>query len=186
MLAATLTRWLSAGVLCAIGLLIAAAGLYALSLVQVGQPWQTVVAMLIIGIGTGLPWGLMDGLAISVVPKERAGMAAGIFNTTRVASEGVALAVTLAVLSALVARHLPQHRALDVSVIAQSLVMGNVQHASASLPVAVLRTAYIAGFNNLLQLLAGFTLLTAAAVLIFLGRRPIAPLHAEAAQGAPS
>ncbi|MCT7149574.1 MFS transporter, partial [Salmonella enterica subsp. enterica serovar Oranienburg] len=83
-------------------------------------------------IGTGLPWGLMDGLAISVVPKERAGMAAGIFNTTRVASEGVALAVTLAVLSALVAHHLPQHTALDVSVIAQSLVMGNVQHASAS------------------------------------------------------
>lgn len=186
MLAATLTRWLSAGVLCAIGLLIAAAGLYALSLVQGGQSWQTVVAMLIIGIGTGLPWGLMDGLAISVVPKERAGMATGIFNTTRVASEGVALAVTLAVLSALVAHHLPQHTALDVSVIAQSLVMGNVQHASASLPVAVLRTAYIAGFNNLLQLLAGVTLLTAAAVLIFLGRRPIAPLHAEAAQGAPS
>mgnify|MGYP002719153855 FL=1 len=93
LLAATLTRWLSAGLLCALGLLIAAAGLYGLSLAQPGQPLPTVVAMLVIGIGTGLPWGLMDGLAISVVPTERAGMAAGIFNTTRVASEGVALSL---------------------------------------------------------------------------------------------
>ena len=186
MLAATLTRWLSAGVLCAIGLLIAATGLYALSQVQVAQSWQTVSAMLIIGIGTGLPWGLMDGLAISVVPKERAGMAAGIFNTTRVASEGVALAVTIAVLSALVAHHLPQQAAMDVSAVAQNLIMGNVQHASASLPVEALHAAYTAGFNNLLQLLAGFTLLTAAVVFIFLGRRPIAPLHTEAALESPS
>jgi len=40
--------------------------------------------------------GLMDGLSVTVVPKERAGMASGIFNSTKVAREGVALAVMTA------------------------------------------------------------------------------------------
>ena len=179
--AATLTRWLSAGVLCAIGLLIAAAGLYGLSVANVEQPLQTLAAMLVIGIGTGLPWGLMDGLAISVVPKERAGMAAGIFNTTRVASEGVALAITMAVLSALVAHHLQGSSVADVSALAQQLVMGDARQASANIPIATLRTAYLAGFNTLLQGLAGLTLLTAAVVLVFLGRRSVEPMPAQTA-----
>ena len=45
------------------------------------------IPMLLIGIGNGLPWGLMDALSVSVVPKERAGMAAGIFTTMRVAGK---------------------------------------------------------------------------------------------------
>jgi Na+/melibiose symporter-like transporter len=169
MIAASLTRWLSAGVLCAIGLLIAAVGLWGLSLAD--QPGQTVAAMLVIGIGTGLPWGLMDGLAISVVPKERAGMAAGIFNTTRVASEGVALAITMAVLGALVAHHLRGSAAADVSVVAQALVMGDILQAGTIIPLAELRAAYTAGFNTLLQLLAGFTLVTSLVVFVFLRRQ---------------
>ncbi|MBD3703527.1 hypothetical protein IE985_21025 [Klebsiella pneumoniae] len=36
----------------------------------------------------GASWGLMDGLAISAVPVAKAGMAAGLFNTVRVAGEG--------------------------------------------------------------------------------------------------
>lgn len=42
----------------------------------------------------------MDGLAISAVPMAKAGMAAGLFNTVRVAGEGIALAVVSAVLTA--------------------------------------------------------------------------------------
>lgn len=42
----------------------------------------------------------MDGLAISAVPVAKAGMAAGLFNTVRVAGEGIALAVVSAVLTA--------------------------------------------------------------------------------------
>ena len=106
-------------------------------------------------------------------------MAAGIFNTTRVASEGVALAITVAVLTALVAHHLSlstsvQLFAGDYSTIAQRLVMGDIQHASADasqIPLTVLRSAYTAGFNTLLQLLAMFTLFTAAVVFLFLGRQ---------------
>lgn len=52
-----------------------------------GGLWSMAIPMLLIGIGNGLPWGLMDALSVSVVPKERAGMAAGIFTTMRVAGK---------------------------------------------------------------------------------------------------
>ncbi len=171
MLAATLTRWWSAGRLCTLGFVMAASGLYWLSALTGAAHWHTLAAMLLIGAGAAIPWGLMDGLALSVVPKERAGMAAGIFNTTRVASEGVALAITVAVLSALVAHHLRLATASsDVSDIARHLVMGDLQHAG-QIPLEVLRSAYSAGFNTLLQWLALFTLLTAVIVYVFLGRQ---------------
>ena len=63
LLAAWLTRWVSAGVLSAAGFLMAAAGLYLLAHAAIGDYQQLVLAMLVIGIGTGFPWGLMDGLA---------------------------------------------------------------------------------------------------------------------------
>lgn len=180
-IAAFLIRWLSAGVLCAIGFLIATAGLYWLSTIKIGDQLQIIAAMLLIGIGTGLPWGLMDGLSISVIPKKRAGMAAGIFNTTRVASEGVALAITVAILTALVAHHLTVSAAdklspADLSNIAQRLVMGDISHATTTatqIPLEVLRSAYIAGFNTLLKMLSIFTLFTAVVVVLFLGRHNV-------------
>ena len=179
LIAASLTRWFSAGVLCGIGFLIAAAGLYWFSTEMVGNRFQIIAAMLLIGVGTGLPWGLMDGLAISVVPKDRAGMAAGIFNTTRVASEGVALAITLAVLAALIAHQLGDRLSHSLTPgecrrIAQRLVMGDMAHAVTSvkqISVDVLRACYLAGFNALLQILSVFSVFTAVAALMFLGRQ---------------
>ena len=78
-----------------------------------GELPELLLCLTVIGLGTGLPWGLMDGLALSVVPKERAGMAAGIFNTTRVAGEGVALAMALAILSTLIEGQLAQALAIS-------------------------------------------------------------------------
>ncbi len=99
---ASLTRWASPGVLSGLGFLIAAAGLYWLSLVDFSaSKTALLMPMLIIGIGTGMPWGLMDGLSVSVVPNDRAGMASGIFGTTRVAGEGTGLAIGTAILAAL-------------------------------------------------------------------------------------
>ena len=79
-------------------------------------------------MGVGLYWGLMDGLAIYLILKERAGMAAGISNTTRVASEGVALATIDAVLTALVAHCLRLNDSAspsfsNYSTVAQHLVL---------------------------------------------------------------
>lgn len=169
LLAAWLTRWLPAGYLCGLGFLLAAAGLMALSGLPLGGALLPLLLRLtVIGVGTGLPWGLMDGLALSVVPKERAGMAAGIFNTTRVAGEGVALALALAVLSCLIERHLTQALA-DWSVparqaLAQQAAMGDLRNLPPAMS-GVLQSAYLHSFNALLQ---GASLVTALIGLITL------------------
>ncbi|MCB8876858.1 MFS transporter [Acidisoma silvae] len=169
-LAGLLTRLLSPAIICGIGLLVSAGGLFWLSGVPVGLAHSFLVAPLaMIGIGISLPWGLMDGLAVSVVPKERAGMATGIFSTTRVAGEGVALAVVSAILSAMTAAHLPGGSATA----AQRLATGDLAGAAAALPGvarALLVQGYSAAFGTLLLLLTGITVLTAIVVFLFLGR----------------
>ncbi|CAN7296779.1 MFS transporter [Pararhizobium sp. LjRoot235] len=171
--AGLLTRWFHPATLCGTGLLISAGGLFWLAQIPAGAPiWTTALPMLVIGTGISLPWGLMDGLAVSVVPKERAGMATGIFSTTRVAGEGVALAVVGAILSTLVAgrmRGLAVHG--DIIVAAQRLAAGDVVMAASAMSGAeraVLVSLYSDAFSDLLMLLAAITLLTALVVFLFL------------------
>ncbi|MEM5403163.1 MFS transporter [Paraburkholderia unamae] len=175
--AAVLTRWLSPGVVSGMGLAIAAAGLYALAL-RGGANASAIGPMLAIGTGAAMPWGLMDGLSVSVVPKERAGMATGIFSTTRVAGEGIALACVSALLAALTQTRLlaAVHVHADAGVLAQTsarLAAGDLAQAAAwlpGLPVSALRAAYADAFSVLLIGLAALTLGCAIAVLVFLGR----------------
>ncbi|AIY40918.1 Permeases of the major facilitator superfamily [Collimonas arenae] len=177
-IAGMLTRWISAGVISGAGLLICAAGLAWLAQFGPGQPAALLLLpMLTIGFGISLPWGLMDGLAISVVPKERAGMAAGIFSTTRVAGEGVALAIVAAILAALVHTRLrgltPNPAAApQMAEAAQRLAMGDMPHALQLLPHAsraLLMQSYGDAFHLLLYILAAITVLSAAVVFGFLG-----------------
>lgn len=174
-IAGVLTRWVRPATICGVGLLVSALGLFCLGRVPIGAPmWATAGAMLTIGVGIGLPWGLMDGLAVSVVPKERAGMAAGIFSTTRVAGEGVALAVVFAILSTLIAGHLSEaHLEGGIALAAQRLAAGDVAMALASLPAAQkaqLVALYGDAFAGLLLFLAVVTLATALVVFLSLGR----------------
>jgi sugar phosphate permease len=134
------------------------------------MPSELVWPLLMIGVGISLPWGLMDGLAVSVVPKERAGMATGIFSTTRVAGEGVALAVVSAVLS-----ELTKGRILSsggrTSEAAQRLVTGDLADARTLVPdvsPATVVQNYSDAFGTLLGLLTIITLITATVVLLFL------------------
>ena len=169
--AGILTRWLSPAAVCSFGLLVSAAGLFWLSHTPVGSmPAELVWPLLTIGVGISLPWGLMDGLAVSVVPKERAGMATGIFSTTRVAGEGVALAVVSAVLS-----ELTKGRILSsggrTSEAAQRLVTGDLADARTLVPdvsPATVVQNYSDAFGTLLGLLTIITLITATVVLLFL------------------
>jgi MFS family permease len=172
-----LTRWFSPSTLCGTGLLVSAAGLYWLSHVPVGSTSiEMALPMLVIGVGISLPWGLMDGLAVSVVPKERAGMATGIFSTTRVAGEGVAVAVVTALLSAFTANRmtdLTPATAGNIVAAAQHLVTGDMTGASSFLPAAghaALAQGYSAAFSTLLLVLTSITVLTAAVVFLFLDR----------------
>lgn len=182
MLVASLTRWISASVLCGIGFLIAAIGLYLLGLINDGHSgYAVIIAMLLIGIGAGMPWGLMDGLAISVVPKERAGMATGIFNTTRVASEGVALAITVALLSTFASMKLQfllsngasSVTALRITEASQHIAVGDLSSASVMLPEIshnLLLSSYTNAFQSLTHVLIIITLLSAVIAFFFLNR----------------
>jgi len=173
-LAAALTRIAPAGLVSAVGLLVAAAGLVWLSTVDLGGPVSHVIGpLLLIGCGAGLPWGLMDGLAISVVPTERAGMATGIFNTIRVAGEGIALAIAGAVLASLSAQQLratlPDSIASSaITTAAARLATGDLGHAAELLPPSVrplLIASYTTAFQTLLWVLAAVTVIAAVVVL---------------------
>ncbi|MET3135605.1 MFS family permease [Oxalobacteraceae bacterium GrIS 1.11] len=182
MIAGLLTRWFSAALISGLGLLVAAAGLVWLAQCAPGLPANALVLpMLTIGLGVSFPWGLMDGLAVSVVPKERAGMATGIFNTTRVAGEGIALAIAGAILNALLqsnlAGMLKDDRLASSPLLfeaAQRLALGDIPRTLALLPQTnrmVLLQSYGDGFHVLLYILAAITITAAAMVFGFLSRQ---------------
>lgn len=175
LVAGSLTRWLSPATLCGLGLLISSAGVFWLGQVPIGAGSGAIApALLVISIGISFPWGLMDGLAVSVVPKERAGMAAGIFGTVRVAGEGIALALVTALLTGLaqsqVSDLIPQPA--GSSAIALRLATGDLNGASAlapQVPLPMLLAGYGHAFSALTICLAAATLATA--VVVFLSLR---------------
>lgn len=151
-LAALLTRWCSPGRLCGAGLLMAAGGLFWLGRIAPGADLAAVLLpMLLIGTGTGLPWGLMDGLSMSVVPAERAGMATGIFSTTRVAGEGITLALVSALFSQLVQHQLMLPGGLLPAATDGTVLIGQYL-AAGDLTRAVGRAGALASPEHLLQI----------------------------------
>lgn len=98
-------------------------------------------------------------------------MATGIFSTTRVAGEGVALAVVSAILSGFTKNLLGGADNALAAEAAQSLVTGDLRGAAKLLPdasIASLAQAYGDAFGSLLSLLTIITLMTAAIVMVFL------------------
>jgi len=168
-LAALLSRWVETGALCAAGLLLAAAGLAWLAQV-LGHGGTAALAgpLLLIGVGIGLPWGLMDGMALSVVETERAGMATGIFNTVRVSADGVALALAGSLLAGLIGAGLARQLPADLPVLAAAsrAALGDIQQATQLLggQEALLRASYDAAFRQLLNGLAVLAVALAALV----------------------
>jgi len=81
----------------AVSLVVAGIGCGWLTVIDPGVTWVSLIGpLLTIGLGIGLIYGLMDGAAVSTVTPKRVGMAVGMFNTIRLASEAVAVAVMLA------------------------------------------------------------------------------------------
>ncbi|WP_434136703.1 MFS transporter (plasmid) [Pseudomonas luteola] len=180
LLAALLSRWLTSGMLCGLGLVLVAIGLAWLG-TTLGREGggHALLPMALIGIGIGLPWGLMDGMAVSVVEPERAGMATGIFNAVRVSADGIAIALAGALLAALIQSDLHQTIAgmpnSELAEISSRAALGDLQIASAvgvnQLPL--IHGAYNQGFRFLLFVLAGLSVLTALLVVLLLGRTQV-------------
>ncbi|MBO0368109.1 MULTISPECIES: MFS transporter [Pseudomonas] len=176
-LAALLSRWFSSGTLSAVGLLLLAVGLVWLAeVLSAGAGPALVAPLVLIGAGVGLPWGLMDGMAVSVVEKQRAGMATGIFNCVRVSADGIAVAVAGALLALLIQDGLfDALPAADPAVVleaANRAALGDLAHASALVnsESALLLSTYDRAFSRILYILAASSLLTALLVLALLGR----------------
>ncbi|MFE3969193.1 MFS transporter [Stenotrophomonas sp. YIM B13575] len=153
--------------LCVAGLLLCALGLYLLSRQAVHPlPAQWIPPLLLIGAGTALPWGLMDGLSVSVVPVQRAGMAAGIFGTVRVAGEGIALAAVTALLATLIGHRLQGTSAPALGRAAAYLATGALHSAQPLLPGATALQLQRASGEALAQLLHMLSALTAGSALL--------------------
>lgn len=74
-----------------------------------------IAPMILLGLGFGLPIGLVDGHALAVVPAERAGTAAGLLNFFRIGSEAIFVAAYALVLSTIVRRQLDGTAADDTA-----------------------------------------------------------------------
>ncbi|WP_017348135.1 MFS transporter [Pantoea sp. A4] len=186
-IAAWLSHWFTSGVLSGVGLLLVALGLVWLGEVISGGAGPALIAPLALtGIGIGLPWGLMDGMAVSVVEKDRAGMATGIFNCVRVSADGVAIALVGALLAFLIQsgliNALPASPVETVVSAANRAALGELQQATAQLADTqnLVRQTYDASFRWVLFILAALATLTALLVFILLGRaRAHEPVHIQ-------
>jgi MFS family permease len=182
--AAQLTRWIPNGLLAASGLLISGLGIAWLATVPIGAGALAFVGpLLTMGIGAGIPWGLMDDLAISVVPKERAGMATGIFGTMRVAGEAIAVAVIGAIIAGFAVGGLGVGLPADVAgPVSVAVANGAFAEATAlvpSLPRDVLVTAYGNALSNTLLISAALTVAAALAAGIALRPRGVEEIEDE-------
>lgn len=180
-LAAVLTRWFKPGTVSAAGLILSAVGLLmAGQAVQSGSLSLLMVSMLITGTGAALPWGLMDGLAVSAVPLEKAGMAAGLFNTVRVGGEGIALAIVTTFLVEINKLNLEKAAsAYKPDLIKQAATWlggGNLNQAAKvlpNLPRTLLRESYDDAYTFLFQVLAVITVLCAFLVWMTLSNSKV-------------
>ena len=179
--AAHLTRWIPNGMLAAGGLFISGLGIVWLAAIPIGaSPAAFVAPLLVAGIGAGLPWGLMDDLAISIVPKERAGMATGIFSTMRVAGEAIALAIVGAVIAgyaaAVIGPAVTPAMAGPVSVAVANGSFAEAQALAPDLGRAALVDAYGRALATTFMLCGIVSMLASAIGLLALGRRRPAPV----------
>jgi MFS family permease len=177
LVASRLAHRVSPGLLSGLGFVIAAVGLVWLAQTSfAGDALSILLPLFLIGSGAGIPWGLMDGLAVSVVPKERAGMATGIFSTTRVAGEGIALSSVGAMLAWIIQSTLAQTRPdlsrTAIAVASQQLSTGELRTASKllqSMPTATIKLIYADAFHGLLLGLAAITVACAITVFWVIG-----------------
>lgn len=188
-LAALLARHIAPANLCCAGLLLAGVGLLWLARVEVGADWLALcLPMLLIGVGSAMPWGLMDDLSIKVVSVERAGMATGIFTTMRACGEAVCVAAALAILNSLL--QLPLDAVLAepaAKAVAGELATGSFAAAQANagaLARADLMALYGDAFASLTNGLAALTL-AAALVSRWALREPQSSYQAPAAPRSP-
>ncbi len=180
-LAANLTKWISVGVLSGGGMLISIIGLMLLNILPIGvHDWSMRWVLFIIGFGVAVPWGLMDNLAVSVVPKEKAGVAIGIFGALRVSFDSTAIAIVGSLLALFMSHSLTATTsglgATQIAGATAQLAAGAMGHASQLLPTVQhqqLVSAYGYAFHQLVNVLIVLTSISTVLIFILLYRTKI-------------
>jgi MFS family permease len=197
-IAGYLSRWLSARVLLVVTLLLVGGGAAWLTVIDRGVGVLTIAGpLLTIGIGMGISLAILDATAVSSVEPERAGMAAGMFNTMRLSGEVVAIATMGSVLAGLTQSRLAEGigpfreaGAPTASEAAGQIVAGDlgavaerVAPESRAAFVDFAAGAYSDGFHTALWVLAIATVLAAPVIGVLLRERKAAATsrHSEPA-----
>lgn len=175
-LAASLTKWISVGVLASSGMIISIIGLILLNKLPMGLHDGNIKWVLfIIGFGVAIPWGLMDNLAVSVVPKNKAGVAIGIFGALRVSFDSTAIAIVGSLLALFMSHSLMgATKGIDATQIANAtaqLAAGAMGHANQLLPTVShqeLIHAYNYAFHQLINVLILVTSISTFLIFILL------------------
>ena len=163
----------------------------ATGLIAAGAAWLTIVEptigalslagpLLAIGSGVGIAFGIIDGAAVSTVEPERAGMAAGLFNTVRLGSEAVAVACMGALLVSLtrgeLATALPDVAPDAVDLAANQVTQGDLAAAAATAgdppgAVALFAAAHTASLQTVLWVLAALSAVIVPVIVVLLRPR---------------
>jgi EmrB/QacA subfamily drug resistance transporter len=181
--AALLTR-VPARVLLSAGLAVSGLGLVLMSGINAGSEWTTLLGgFLVLGGGVGLLNPVIGDVALSVVPKERSGMAAGINDTFRQVGVAVGVAVWGAIFVGQGAAKVSELTAGTPTAngdtprhLVEAASSGSLQQAMAAVPQQAqpavghaAREGFLAGFNDVL-ILGGLVCFAGAALALWLVR----------------
>ncbi|MGG2463147.1 MFS transporter [Streptomyces sp. RGM 3693] len=151
-------------------------------------PAALAAPLLVLGVGLGLNFGLVDGAVLTVVAPESTGTAAGLLNTLRLGSEAVAIAAAGSALTGLTRLRLedglPRFSAYreGSAALANSVNAGDLSGPASAVPAAVRPgfTAFAAhGFTTAWQLVLGVAAVLCALLWLVI-HRMLAPSTADA------
>jgi EmrB/QacA subfamily drug resistance transporter len=187
-IAGALLSRVQARILMSLGLAIAGVGLLLMSGVNAGDEWTTLFGgFLVAGIGVGLLNPVIGDVALSVVPKERSGMAAGINDTFRQVGVAVGIAVWGAIFVGRGADKVAELTAGTSTAtgdrprhLVEAASSGNLDQALRAVPPQARETVanaahqgFLAGFNDVLTLGALLSFAGAALALWLVRERDI-------------
>ncbi|MGW2205185.1 MFS transporter [Streptomyces sp. NPDC001774] len=158
-----------------------------LSFSAVGAAWLTMVdpgastaalagPLLFLGIGYGISLGILDGAAVSAVEPERMGMAAGMFNTVRLASDAVSMAGLATLVTALTKSALDSDAVSafpgGADALTSRTLQGGLTEAAGELPagevrdraVTAMADAYGSGLHTTMWIVAAACVVSAVVV----------------------
>jgi hypothetical protein len=143
------------------------------------SPWTRLIpGFIAVGLGSGGVAPVVVAISTSVVPREQAGVSAGINNTARQVGTGLGVCVLGAILQGHIEARLHALLGSEAATAAGAVASGSfsppVSHLVTGGRQALAATAtgaFFSGVNELLLLMAGVAMLAAVGGLVLVGSR---------------